>query len=297
MIPASLAIRKILVPVDFSELAQHAFAVAMQLAQKSQASVKLLHVVELPVASGFGATYSGLDMNPVGAYQNYDFMLPELLEQSKQQLEKLALIGTAAGLAMEQEVTADRIVSKLVSVVTEEQIDLVVMGSEGAAGLEEILIGSDAEDIVRHCPCPVLTVKKQHDFFKVKHILFPSDFSPETKTVMPYVIFLKNFFEATLHLLYVQTKSSSFREEEIKNQMAALEAENILKDVNLLVQSNASASDGILAAVTISPPDLIIIPTHGHTGLAHLFHKSVAESVVNHATIPVLTFHLPSVTV
>ncbi|QNF31427.1 universal stress protein [Adhaeribacter swui] len=288
-----LSIRKILVPVDFSELSQHAFAVALQLAQKSQAQIKLLHVVEMPLTAGYGATYASMDMNPVGAYQNYDFMLPELLEQSKQQMEKLAQVGTAAGIIIEQEVTADRIIAKLVSVVTEEQMDLVVIGSEETSGLEEFLIGSDAEEVVRHCPCPVLTVKKQHDFLQINNILFPSDFSPETRQIMPYVAFVQEFFGANLQILHVQTSDNASAAAEERTRMEAFVTENNLKKVQLLVQSNASASEGIMAAIKTSPPDLILMPTHGRTGLAHLFNKSVAESVVNHAAIPVLTFHWP----
>ncbi len=290
-----LGIRKIVVPIDFSDLSQQAYQVALQLARKSGAKIKLLHIIELPLTSGYGTSYAGIEMSPVGAYQSYDFMLPELLEQSKQQMNRLVEEGKAQGVTIESEVVTDLAVNKIVSVVTDEHVDLVVIGSAGADGLEEFLIGSDAEEVVRHCPCPVLTIKQPTSGnFEVKQILFPSDLAPETNDIVPYLTFFQQFFGARLHLLYVRTKNDSTSEQEIRNQMLAFVNAHQLTEVNLFIQPNSSASDGILEVVNTVTPDLILMPTHGRTGLAHLFHKSVAESVVNHASIPVLTFHWPT---
>lgn len=295
MNPLPLAIRKIVVPVDFSDLSQQAFQVALQIARKSGAQIKLLHIIELPLASGYGTSYAGIEMNPVGAYQSFDFMLPELLEQSKQQMNRLVEAGNAQGVRVESEVVADLAVNKIVSVVTDEHVDLVVIGSVGADGLEELLIGSDAEDVVRHCPCPVLTIKQPATGnFEVKQILFPSDFAPETSAIVPYLTFIQQFFGAQLNLLYVRTKNDSTSEQELKDRMRAFVNSHQLTGVNLFIQPNSSASNGILEVVSTVTPDLILMPTHGRTGFAHLFHKSVAESVVNHASIPVLTFHWPN---
>ncbi|PSR53778.1 hypothetical protein AHMF7605_09715 [Adhaeribacter arboris] len=288
-------IRKIVVPIDFSDLSQQAYQVALQLARKSGAMIKLLHIIELPLTSGYGTSYAGIEMNPVGAYQSYDFMLPELLEQSKQQMNKLVEMGAAQGVIIESEVVTDLAVNKIVNVVTEEQVDLVVIGSAGAEGLEEFLIGSDAEEVVRHCPCPVLTIKQPTSGnFEVQQILFPSDFAPETTAIVPILTFFQQFFGARLNLLYVRTKNDSSSEQELHDRMQAFVQAHHLTEVHFLIQPNSSASEGILEVVNTVTPDLILMPTHGRTGLAHLFHKSVAESVVNHASIPVLTFHWPT---
>lgn len=288
----SATIRKILVLVDFSEKTQLAFGVALQLAKKCGASIKLLHVIDTPLASGYNTFSTGIEMGMVGGYQNYDFMLPELLGQSKQQMEKLLQMGTQEGIPMEQEVGADVGLSKLEQVVTDEHIDLVVMGSEGADGLEEFLIGSDADAVVRHCPCPVLTIKQTHEKFEIKNILFPSDFAPESVHLVPYIKFFQAFFQAHVNLLYIRTDNEN-TDTQIQERVQDFIYNNGLSHVSLIIQPHSSASDGIIQAIADRPHDLILMATHARTGLAHFFHKSIAESVVTHAAIPVLTFHWP----
>ena len=295
MLTRTASIRNILVLIDFSEIAQQAFQVALQLAAKSSARVKLLHVIEVPLASGYGAFPAGIEMNLLGNYQGYDFILPELLEQSRQQMERFIQEGHRYGIPMDQEIVTDTGISKLIQVVTEEHIDLVVIGSEGADGLEEFLIGSDAEDVVRHCPCPVLTIKQKHETFKVNRILFPSDFASEVNQVVPYLTLFQEFFGAQINLLYVRTGDENLSDAQIHERMQDFVTQNQLINANLIIQAGKSASEGIEKVVNDMPHDLILMPTHARTGLAHIFHKSIAESVVNHAAVPVLTFHYPEI--
>jgi nucleotide-binding universal stress UspA family protein len=195
---------------------------------------------------------------------------------------------------VEQEVTADVAIPRICQVVGEEDADLVVIGSEGADGLEEFLVGSDAEEVVRQCECPVLTIKQKIDHFEVRSILFPSDFTAEAEVVLPYLRFYQEFFAAHINLLYVRTKNDKATDPEIHERMQAFVDRYQLTNVNLIIQPSASASGGIIATSTEMNYDLILMPTHGRSGFAQLFNKSIAESVVNHASIPVLTFHWPT---
>ena len=290
-----VAIRKILVPVDFTELSREAFLTALQLARKCGAQLKLLHVIEVPLAgAGYGDFYSGIEMTPVLPYQGYDLILPDLLDQARLEIAKLVQVARDNGVTAEQEVVADAAIARICQMVKDESTDLVVIGSVGADGLEEFLVGSDAEDLVRQCECPVLTIKQKQDSFEVRYILFPADFTAETDAVVPFLRFYQRVFGAHLNLLYVQTKNDQATAPEIRERMQAFADRHELSSVNLLVHLNTSASGGILATASEMKHDLILMPTHGRSGFSQLFHKSIAESVVNHAQIPVLTFHWPA---
>jgi nucleotide-binding universal stress UspA family protein len=142
------AIRRILVPTDFSADADRAYEVALQLAKLHGAEVTLLHCYQI---------------NP-GGISPYGIALPESLdrdfrEAALRQLEELAEKASAEGVSLQT-----RLLSLMPSVgiaecVEEVAADLIVMGTRGLAGIQHVILGSVAERTVRTASCPVLTVK------------------------------------------------------------------------------------------------------------------------------------------
>jgi len=144
------AFKRILCPVDFSEPSRTALEHAEQLARTLQAEVVLTHVLTPsihPVA--FGAL-------PVAAGSQVEASLLHAAEAAlRSRADELAAQGITCTSRVEIGLAAQRIVD----CVRELGIDLVVMGTHGHTGLGHALLGSVAERVVRHCPCPVLTVK------------------------------------------------------------------------------------------------------------------------------------------
>ena len=142
-------------------------------------------------------------------------------------------------------------------------------------------------------------------------ILAPTDFSPASALALDATALLAKQFDAEVTLLYIYDPTllsplyvvpgaaaltapvQEPREFEAgaRGELARLRDERLggVKRVDLLVQQHANAAEGICEAVKTVGADLIVLSTHGRTGLAHLFIGSVAERVVRYATCPVLT--------
>ena len=140
--------KKILVAVDFSEHSNHALEMAIEIALRFEASIDLLHVFDLPIPI----------VNP------YEIAIPpgyiqEAEESAKQKLAEKKSEVEAKGVEVRSHLATAPISQAIVDAATECGSDLLVVGTHGHTGLKHALLGSVAERIVRHSPCPVLSVK------------------------------------------------------------------------------------------------------------------------------------------
>jgi len=279
--------KKILVPTDFSEQAQNAYEVAVAIARKTGAAIKLLHAVEMPHTPNFSAT--GDVLLPDNMEQVYTL---QLLENAKVQMQRLISSVDGEGIDVVEEVEIDRPISKIRRTIEEDGADLVVMGSKGASGLDEFLIGSNTEKVVRTAECPVLTVKQRIQHFDAKEIVLASNFKKEMRYAVERFKAFQELFGARIHLLYVNTPGAFESTGELRKRLEDAAQRYGLQNYSINIYNDVIEEDGILHFANEIRADLIMMATHGRTGLAHLLSGSIAEDLVNHTNIPVLTFHL-----
>jgi nucleotide-binding universal stress UspA family protein len=281
-------IKRILVPTDFSEQAKYAYEIAISIARKTGAVIKLLHVVEVPYGSTFTATG---DVSIPNDNMEQVFVL-QLLEKTKSDMAKLVKSTEHAGVDVVQEVDVDRPISKIKSIIKDENVDLVVMGSKGSSGLDEFLLGSNTEKVVRSADCPVLTVKQSDPDFTVNEIVLASDFKREIRHAIERFKVFQDLFGARMHLVYVNTPGAFESSSSIREKLESTAQNYGLKNYTTNVYNDTIEEDGILHFAEDIRADLIMMATHGRTGLSHLLSGSIAEDLVNHTKIPVLTFNL-----
>lgn len=140
--------KRILVAIDFSSHSDLALDLAVEFAKKFDAKLDLLHVFDLPIPV----------VNP------YEIAVPpayvkDAEESARQKLEERRVKVAAAGVETEAHLASAPIATAITEAASETNADLVVVGTHGHTGLKHALLGSVAERIVRHAPCPVLTVK------------------------------------------------------------------------------------------------------------------------------------------
>jgi universal stress protein A len=151
-----VSLKKILVPIDFSELSRKAMQYGLTFAKQFNAEVHLLHVVEFtPLAA---------PAPPLPIIQ--DETTRATLHESA--AKQLAAWRDESGLTARVKASVrDGVAAhaEIVNAATEGNIDLIILGTQGRTGLAHLLIGSTAERVVRHAPCPVLVVReREHDF-------------------------------------------------------------------------------------------------------------------------------------
>ncbi|WP_299820258.1 universal stress protein [uncultured Pontibacter sp.] len=279
-------IKRILVPTDFSEQARSAFEVAIAIARKTGAGIKLLHAVEVPYGSGFSAT-GDLTLQPDNMEQVF---VLQLLEKTKADMAKLVNSTEHRGVEVVQQVEVNRPINQIRRTIKEDGVDLVVMGSKGSSGLDEFLVGSNTEKVVRTADCPVLTVKGRDPEFIVKEIVLASDFKREIKHAMERFKTFQALFGARMHLVYINTPGAFESSSNISQKLEHTAQKYGLQNYTINVYNDVIEEDGILHFAEEIRADMIMMATHGRTGLAHLLSGSIAEDLVNHTNIPVLTF-------
>ena len=146
-----LKLRKILCPVDFSDLSLNALKFAVDLADKFQSELHLLHVFE---------GYDAISLNPELAMSPMPEWLPKLRLLCHEKLAALPSPELAAHCPAI--VRADRegpAIHEILTYAAHEKIDLIVLATHGRTGLKHLLMGSVSENVVRSATCPVLTIR------------------------------------------------------------------------------------------------------------------------------------------
>lgn len=281
--------KRILVPTDFSEEARNAYEVALQIARHTGAAIKLLHVVEAPY---YSANFSATGDVLVGTDNMEQVYMLRLLESTKAQMNELLRNVPHQGVDVVHEVEVDRPIKKIARTIKEDKVDLVVMGSKGSSGLDEFLIGSNTEKVVRSAECPVLTVKGRFEQFTVREIVVPSDFKREVRHVMERFKDFQELFGARMHLVYINTPGAFESSSNLRQKLEEVAQRYNLRNYTINVYNDVMEEDGILHFANDIRADLIMMATHGRTGLSHLLSGSIAEDLVNHTQIPVLTMHI-----
>ncbi|MDO7852454.1 universal stress protein [Hymenobacter convexus] len=288
--------KNILVPTDFSAESHHAFEVAVRLAARTGGRVLLLHAVELPETANFstyGGPVNGSELPNSNGSSLDDIFVIKLLDITKRRLHRLIAeaAALAPGVPVQEFVQAARLSEALTNIFEHQAIDLVAIGAQGHTATEHFFFGSNTERLVRTAPCPVLAVKHPAGEFHVQKMVFPSDFSSETDRAVPELRRLQALFpEAVLHLLCVV--SGTRQEPAALERMLAFVQRHELDRYEMHVRLSGSPSAGITAFARQFQADLVLLPTHGRTGLIRFLQASIAENVATHAFPPVLTFQM-----
>ncbi len=280
--------KKILVPIDFSEQALNALDVAIQLAKRMDAEITILHIVEAPIPSG---VFVGSEFIPPGDNLYY---LKTLVEDARLELQSVLEKNESKGVTLHQELAIGNPYVHISSYIVDKQVDLVVIGSKGSSGVEELLIGSNTEKVIRKAKCPVLTVKEKVSHVDVRRIVFASDFEEDELTIIHYVKDFQRWFKASLYLVKINTPNHFETTSSSHQKMETFARKYQLENYTFHIYNELAAEDGIVYFAEEVQADLIAMATHGRTGIAHLFSGSVAESVANHAKRMILTINLNS---
>ncbi len=279
--------KSILVPTDFSDQANYALDLACGIARKSGGTVKLLNVVEAPHGTSFNA------MGEVIAPDGMDTVFfIQLVKRIRQRLSELTADPKYSDVSLTGFVEVGNPYEHISRTIVEQSVDLVLMGTQGASGVEEILIGSNTEKVVRRAKCPVLTVKSPVEAKSIKNIVLATNLKDDHNHLIAALKDIQEVFEATLHIVNVNTPSSFETDRYYRKEMQKFADEYQLKNYTLNVYNDDDEEDGIIYFAEDIKADMIAIGTHGRSAISRLLSSSIAEDVVNHAKRPVWTFSI-----
>ena len=276
--------KKIIVPIDFSEHSEYALKTAAKLAKKHNAELLALHMLEM----------SDIMLSASDGLQNQKTAF--FLQLAEKKFQDFLTKDYLNDLKVTPIIKHFKVFSEVNDVAIKHDADLIVMGSHGSSGVAEFFVGSNTERVVRNANIPVLVVKNDVSDVNFDVVAFASSFSEET--IKPYLKAVKMFsnVDTKVYLVHVNLPNDRFMstleiEKKAVNFFTKADGNlNKMKDVHYV--SNYTVEEGVLNCANKIGADLIIVPTHGRKGLAHFFEGSIGEDVANHSTLPVMTFKI-----
>jgi nucleotide-binding universal stress UspA family protein len=290
--PTRIKLQNILFATDFSSSAQAVLSYALDLARRYDAGLYTVNV--LPHMPFVEAAQPDPEQSKLWG---------------KEQLA--ALIGSESfkGVQHKELIEEGEVPEVLSKLVRKYGIDLIVIGTGGRKGLGKLLLGSVAEEIFRHAECPVLTVGPHATGWEIdghlRHILFATDFGPESVHGLPYAISLAEENRARLTLLHVApepgvalpepqpgtlpvldpSEAAAFTE----NQLRALipEGTQLWHEPEYMVQFGTPAE--MIVRMAAQSVDMIVLGVKRPTALTKHVGEGVAYKVVCEAPCPVLS--------
>lgn len=263
--------QKILIPTDFSPVADNALDYAIEIAAPFKSELYLYHVF----------TIHKVDYN-------WDF--PEDEQPYKRKLEKKMELTklkfldkiTRKGLSIETIVEEGNISSIFKRKVAKHEINLIIMGSKGASGLEKVIFGSVAAAALQKTTVPVLVVPPEHPFLPLEQIVLATDLHDVPPNVLSPLQKLASKFGAKVIILHVNTGSG-------KDQIAEMDL--TLEDVETTYQEvplSDSINESINEFIENNKCDLLCMIRREKVLLESIFQRSITKNQVYNSKTPLL---------
>jgi nucleotide-binding universal stress UspA family protein len=274
---------KILLPTDFSEYSKAARDYAIALAQKSGAEVHFEHTMLVAVD---WENMSNSDR----------LMYPELkkaIEDADANLKYEAQVVQEAGVTAHYRLAFNEGLIDIPKDIKEHGYDLAVIGSHGTSGLKSTLLGSNAQRMLRHSPCPVLVIKKPIDKVTINNIAFASDFEEDKPHSFQHIKDFTEAVSAKVNLVYINTPVNFETSVKSKAKLKKYQESfpQLINDYEIF--NHYTEDEGIVEYMKEAEQvDVLAIATHGRSGWTRLFTGSITESIVANGDFPVLSVSL-----
>lgn len=279
----NISMKRILFPTDFSKPSLEAFRFAVALAARARAELVVLHVIQLPFLP---ETTFGVQPYPADPE-----LINDLERRSTEAFEQMKA-KSSGGIPVAFHVVHDNVISGIGHFVEQNKVDLIIMSTEGASGLDEFFIGSTTEKIARFSSVPVIAVPKETDLATIRNIVFPNTLELDQDDLIQRLKELQKLLTAKLHIILINTPINFYTDEQGRKMLDRFAKHYALNDFTLNFRNHQSERAGVLAFADEIKGDMIAMATHGRTGLAHFFQGSIAESVLNRVDHPIWTYRL-----
>ncbi len=284
-----VALKKILVATDFSKISQRALDYAAAFAHRYDASIDIVHIVNpetyVPVPMANGKTLS----------------LEQVQTVLGTRLRDIASGVARSGIEVQTLLESGPLGKTMHRLVSQREIDLVVVGTHGGGVLESLMLGSAAEDIFREVPCPVFTVgpgvyRRPEVNIRFNHILYATDCSSDAAHAAPLAFALAAQHHASITLLHVlpgdmvSQSEIDLHTQYYRDQLRKLAPEGAERRLHMsFLVEQGSAGSVITQFANENGVDLIVLGAKKGSLLRSRLVSCTAYQAASGADCPVLT--------
>ncbi len=278
--------KTILVPTDFSDEAKDAMMYAIPYAQEWDAKILLFHVY--PPPSGPDTAWVFVEAER----ENWE-------QGAKEAMEKLIAEIRAVDQTLETEymVRQGPLVSEIVTLVKEKGIDLIVMGTQGASGLEKALVGTSTASVVSRVKCPVIAVPKSYVYKGLKKIVFATDYHEQDFEVLGELASLATKFVASLIILHVATDIGEYEDQKFDWYKEKIAETISYSNISFELVKHYDIQEAIEDFIKFHEVDLLSMSMRKKTLFERMFGRSETKEMAYHTQVPLLAYHASEIAV
>ncbi|MEO8447292.1 MAG: universal stress protein [bacterium] len=278
--------KNILFPTDFSPSADNALNFAVQIARKVNGNLILFHSYSVQL----------IDPNMpaeiyLSAYQEEEKTAKENLEKLSERIIEANKDASGKNLFnTDAIVTQGLVVDEVLSMIDEYKIDIVVMGTHGASGITELILGSNTASVIEKSPVPVLAIPHNADYKDINNIVYAYD---EIKSGLPSFQKLLEFaeiYDSDITLLHI-IESSSNTAELNKQEFEKIKQSVSYSKIRLELVKEENILEGINDYVNSNNVDVLVMAVKKKSLLDKIFSRSLTKKMAYHTKIPLLALH------
>lgn len=270
---------KILIPTDFSEGAFNALIHGLNLAKMMDGSISIVHAYSMP---------------PTGSNVMVDIsdILKKNAEEELTTLEeRVSGLELAKGVNIEYSSSYGSVVDVVNRKSNDENIDMVIMGTQGASGITEKWLGSNTAAAARNVNIPLLAIPAEKPFMGIENILFSTDMNVIKKEgPLSFVAELAKKADAKVKFVHIR---DSEQHDDSEDQAFKDQVQRLCGDLNpdyTFIQNDA-VEKGIEEAIEKEKPSMLVMVRHEYGFFESIWHSSVTRSILNSASLPILVLN------
>lgn len=273
--------KTILIPTDFSENAKNAIEYAIEMAKKEKAKIIIVHACYI--------TYIAPDAP--AQYLTEELVFVE--DAAKKEMQKLIKKIENEGILCEAVIKQDNAIDLILEEAIKRKPDLIVMGTKGATGLKEVIIGSNTARVIEKVNCPVIAVPEKSSFKPIKHIVYATNYLLSDIDALKNLVNIAELFNAEITLLHVSNEALNHETEEdhILKFRSKIKSRIDYDKVRFKLVYGKIFENVLAEYIKRESPDLLAMSTHHRTVYDKLFGKSFTKKMAYHTNIPLLAFH------
>ncbi len=284
--------KNILYPTDFSLTSRCSIPFLIEFANKTGASIHILNIFSVNI---YDPNMPAELM--MSAYQQAEASSKENLDLLKKELEGYNQTHGRGAQSTYNLFTISRqglVVDEILNYVEDNNIDIVVMGTTGASGILEKIIGSNAASVIEKCPKPVLAIPDKAEFRGINNIVYATDLEEKELNEIKILAGISKLFNAELTLLHVCNEKETAIMEDKEKIFNELKVEIDYMKTNLEMVQNENVINGIDDYVSKHKTDIISMATHRRSLLGKIFDRSLTKQMAYHTRIPLLALERES---
>ncbi len=273
--------KKILVPVDFSKIAENAVKYALEISNRLGAEMVFIHLISTPIP------WKDIPLEKENLYPHTKIKISD----AKAKLEKMVMEAEKKGVDASYSLIYNTAIGELYKYIDPEYYQLVVMGTHGEVGIEQIL-GSNTFNTLKRSKIPVLAIRENNDFRLMNEIIIASDFEEKSRSSFDLLFDMAQALKLRIKILYINVPYNFKETPEIEKMVNLFIENKVIDRVDTYVINALNEERGIGIFIADHKPDIIATVTHGRSVINNLFSPSITEGLLSDFHLPVLSINM-----